>query len=95
MVTMSPYHTESITAYPELEECGSALLIPEEVTSVQVHEERLTATEDPAEVRVPSRKDALPARIARVFLAFYDWLYGPGTTDRDRMNRDIAEARSE
>ncbi len=95
MVMTSPYHTESSTAYPELEECGSALLIPEGVTSVQVHEERLTATEDPAEVRVPRREEGLLARIARVFLAFYDWLVGPGTTDRDRMYRDIAEARSE
>ncbi len=91
----SPYHTASITAYPELEDCGSALLIPEEVTSAQVQEERLAATEAPAEVWVPRREEGLLARIARVFLAFYDWLVGPGTTDRDRMYRDIAEARSE
>ena len=53
MVTTSPYHTESSTAYPELEESRSALLIPEEVKSAQVQEERLTAIEDPAEIWVP------------------------------------------
>ena len=95
MVTTSPYHTASITAYPELEESRSDLLIPEEVTSVQVQEERLTATEDPAEVWAVPRKEALPARIARGLLAFYDWLSGPEMTDRDRRYRDIAKARSE
>ena len=95
MVMTSPYHTASITAYPEIEESRSALLIPEEVTSVQVQEERLTATEDPAEVWVLPRKVALPARIARGFLAFYDWLSGPGMTDRDRVYCDIAKEWSE
>ena len=95
MVMTSPYHTESSTAYPELEDSRSALLIPEEVTSVQVQEERLTGTENPAEVWAAPRKDALPARIVRGFLAFYDWLSGPGMTDRDRVYRDIAMARSE
>ncbi len=88
MVTTNPYHTASITAYPELEDSRSAPLI-------QVQEERLTATEDPAEVLAAPSKETLPARIARGFLAFYDWLTGPGMTDRDRMYRDIAEARSE
>ncbi len=95
MVTTSPYHTESSTAYRELEESRSALLIPAEVTSVQIQEERLTAIEDPTQVRVVPRKEALPARIARGFLAFYDWLSGPEMTDRDRVYRDIAKARSE
>ena len=95
MVMTSPYHTASITAYPELEPSRSALLIPEEVTSAQVQEERLTATEDPAEVWAVPRKEAFPARIARGFLAFYDWLSGTGMTDRDRAYQDIAEARSE
>ena len=95
MVMTSPYHTESSTAYPELEDCGSALLIPEEVTSVQVQEERFTATYDPAEFWTPPRKEALPARIARGFLAFYYWLDGPGMTDRERIIEDIAKARSE
>ncbi len=94
MVTTSPYHTESSTAYPELEESRSALLIPEEVTSDQVQEERLAATEDPAEVWAASRKEAILARIARGFLAFYDMLSGPGMTDRDRVYRDISEAMS-
>ncbi len=95
MVMTSPYRTESGTAYPELEDCGSALLIPEEVTSVQVQEERFTATYDPAEFWTPPRKEALPARIARGFLAFYYWLDGPGMTDRERIKEDIAKARSE
>ncbi len=95
MVMTNPYHTESSTAYPELDEIRSALIIPAEVTNVQVQEERFTATEDPAEVWVPRREEGLLARITRVFLASYDWLVGPGTTDRDRMYRDIAEARSE
>ncbi len=95
VVMTSPYHTASITAYPELEESRSALLIPEEVTSVQVQEERLTGTEDPAEVLAAPRKESLPARIARGFLAFYDWLSEPPTTHRDRVYRDIANARSE
>jgi len=94
MVTTSPNHTES-SIYRELEETRSALLIPEEVTSVQVQEERLAATEDSGEVWVLPRKEALPARIAQGFLAFYDWLSGPGMTDRDRVYRDIAMARSE
>ncbi len=94
MVTTSQYHTESPTAYPELEDSRSAL-IPEEVTSVQVQEERLTATEVPTEVWAAPRKEALPAKIARGFLAFYDWLSGPGMTDRDRVYRDIDKARSE
>ncbi len=95
MVTTSPYHTASITAYPEIEESRSAPLIPEEVTSVQVQEERLTATEDPAKDLAAPRKEALPARIARGFLAFYDWLSGPEMTDRDRVKEDIAKARSQ
>ncbi len=95
MVMTGPYHTASITAYPEIEESRSAPLIPEEVTSVQVQEERLTATEDPAQICVPPRKEALPARIARGFLAFYDWLSEPPTTHRDRVKEDIAKARSE
>ncbi len=95
MVMTSPYHTESSTAYPELEDCGSALLIPEVVATAQVKEERFTATEDPAEVWAVPRKEALPARIARGFLAFYDWLSGPPMTHRDRVKEDIAKARSE
>ncbi len=95
MVTTSPYHTASITAYPKLEESRSDLLIPEEVTSVQVQEEHLTATKDAAGVGILPRKEALPARIARGSLAFYDWLSGPPMTHRDRVYRDIAEARSE
>ena len=95
MVTTSPYHTESSTAYPELEESRSALLIPEEVTIAHVQEKRIAATEDPAEVWAVPRKEVLPARIARGFLAFYDWLSGPEMTDRDRVKEDIDKARSE
>ncbi len=95
MVTTSPDHTESSTAYPELEESRSTLLITEEVTSAHVQEERFTAIEDPAEVWAVPRREALPARIARGFLAFYDWLYGPGMTDRERIREDISKARSE
>ena len=95
MVMTSPYHTASITAYPELEESRSTQLIPEEVTNVQVQEERVTATEDPAEVWVPRREEGLLARIVRGFLAFDDWLSGPGMTDRERIREDIAKARSE
>ncbi len=95
MVMTSPYHTASITADPEIEDIRSDLLIPEEVTNVQVQEERVAATEDPAEVWAAQRKEALPARIARGFLAFYDWLSGPPMTHRDRVNEDIAKARSE
>ena len=95
MVMTSPYHTESSTAYPELEDCGSALLIPEEAANVQVQEDRFTATEDATEVGVLPRKVALPARIARGFLAFYDWLSGPPMTHRDRVKGDIANARSQ
>ena len=95
MAMTSPYHTASITAYPELEESRSALLIPERVTSAQVQEERLTGTENPAEVWAVPRKEALLAKIARGFLAFYDMLSGPGMTDRDRVKEEIAKARSE
>ena len=95
MVMTSPYHTASITAYPEIEESRSALLIPAEVTTAQVQEEHFTASEDPAEVWAIPRKEALPARIARGFLAFYDRLSGPPMTDRDRVKEDIAKARSE
>ena len=94
MVMTSPYHTESITAYPELEESRSDLLIPEEVKSVQVQDERLNATEDPAEFLAAPSKQTLPAKLARGFLAFYDMLSGPGMTDRDRVYRDISEAMS-
>ncbi len=95
MVTTSPNPTESTTAYPELEDSRSALLIPEEVTNARVKGERITAIEDPTQVRVVPRKEALPARIARCFLAFYDWLYGPPMTHRDRVKEDIAKARCE
>ena len=95
MVMTSPYHTASITAYQELVESRSDLLIPEEVTIAHVHEERITATEDPAEVWVPRREEGLLARIVRGFLAIYDWLSEPGMTDRDRVNEDIANARSQ
>ncbi len=91
MVTTNPYHTASIA---ETEESRSDLLIPEEVTNAQVQEERLAATEDPAEVWAVPRKEAILARIARGFLAFYDRLSGPGMTDRDRVYRDISEAMS-
>ncbi len=94
MVMTNPYHTASITAYPETEASRRDLLIPEKVTSAQVQEERLAATEDPAEVWAVPRKEAILARIARGFLAFYDWLSGPGTTHRERVYRDIAEALS-
>ncbi len=40
MVTTGPSKTEITTAYLELEESRSALLIPEEVTSAQAQEER-------------------------------------------------------
>ncbi|MCH8878242.1 MAG: hypothetical protein IIA89_15745, partial [Chloroflexi bacterium] len=66
-----------------------------EATSAQAQEERITTIEDPTQVRVPPSKEAILARIARGFLAFYDWLSGPGMTDRDRVYRDIAKARSE
>ncbi len=95
VVMTSPYHTASITAYPEVEESRSALLIPEEVATAHVQEERLTATEGPAEVWAAPRNEAFPARIARGFLAFYDWLSGPGMTKRDRLYRDMAEANPE
>ena len=95
MVMTSPYQPASSTAYPELEESRSAPLIPEEVTIAHVQEERLAATEDPAEVWVLPPKEALPARIARGFLAFYYWLYGPGMTDLEGVRDDIAKARSE
>ena len=94
-VMTSPYHPASITAYPEIEESQSVLLIPAEVTTAQVQEEHFTASEDPAEVWAIPRKEALPARIARGFLAFYDRLSGPPMTDRDRVKEDIAKARSE
>ena len=95
MVTKSPYHTASITACPELEESRSDLLVPEEVTIAYVQEERPTATEDPAEVLAAPSKETLPARIARGFLAFHDWLSGPPTTHQDRVKEDIANARSQ
>ena len=95
IVMTSPYHTASITAYPELEESRSALLIPAEVTTAQVQEERFTATEDSAEVWAAPRREALPARMERSFVAFYDWLSGPPMTHRDRVNEDIAQARCE
>ncbi len=95
MVMTSPYHTAPITAYPEIEESRRDLLIPEEVMNAQVQEERLTDTEDPTEVWAVRRKEALPARVARGFLAFYDWLSGPEMTDRDRVYCDIAKALSE
>ena len=93
MVMTNPYHTASITAYPETEESRSAPLIPEEVTDLHVQEERLATTEDPIEVWAVPRKGALPARIARGFLAFYDWLSGPAMTDQERVYRDIFKAR--
>ena len=95
MVMTSPYHTASITAYPDLEESRSAPLIPEEVTIAHVQEERIAATEDPAEVWAVPRKEAILARVARGFLAFYDWLSDPGMTDRERVTEDIAKARSQ
>ena len=94
MVMTSPYHTASITAYPEIEESRSDLLISEEVANAQLQEDRLTATGNPAEVWAVSRKEAILARIARGFLAFYDRLSGPGMTERDRVYRDISEAMS-
>ena len=93
MVMTNPYHTVSITAYSEIEESRSALLSPEEVTKAQLQEERITTIEDPAEVWAAPRKEALPARIARGFMAFDDWLSGPGMTHRDRVNEDLAKAR--
>ncbi len=95
MVTESPFHTEFYTTYRELEDSRSAPLIPEEVTIAHVQEERIAATEDPTEVWADPRKEAFAARIARGFLAFYDWLSGPGMTDRERVYRDIANARSQ
>ncbi len=102
MVMTSPYHTASITAYPEIEESQSVLLIPAEVTTAQVQEEHFTASEDPAEVWAIPRKEALPARIARRVVAFaasgflyFDWLSAPQMTQRDRVNRDVAKARAE
>lgn len=41
---------------------------------------------------LPLQEKSLPVRMARGFLAFYDWLSGPGMTDRDRRYRAIAEA---
>ena len=95
MVMTSPYHTAPITAYPVIEESRSAPLIPEEVTNAHVQEERLAATRDATGVGILPRKEALPARIARGILAFYDWLSDPAMTDRERVYRDIANARSQ
>ena len=44
---------------------------------------------------LPPKGKSLPVRMARGILAFYDWLSGPGMTDRDRLYRDIAEADPE
>ena len=95
MVVTSPYHTASSTAFRELEESRSALLIPEEVANAHVQEDRLTGKENLTEVWAVPRKEAILARITRGFLAFSDWLSGPGMTDRDRAYQDIVEARSE
>ena len=102
MVTTSPYHAESSTAYRELEESRSALLTPEEVTSAQAQEERLTVIEELPEVWAPTRKEVLLARIARRVVAFaasaflyFDWLAEPPMTERERIDRKIAKAWSE
>ncbi len=102
MVTTSPYHTESSTAYRELEESRSALLIPEEVPSAQAQEERLAVIEELPEVWAPTRKEAFLSRIARRMVAFpasaflyFDWLAEPPMTERERIDRKIAKARSE
>ena len=95
MVMISLHHTAPTTAYPEIGESRSALLIPAEITTAQVQGELFTATGDPAEVWAVPRKEAFPARIARSFLALYDWVSGPPMTHRDRVNEDIANARSQ
>ena len=38
-------------------------------------------------------KDSLLTRIVKDITIAYDWLSGPGMTERDRLSRDIAEAR--
>ena len=44
---------------------------------------------------LPPHTKSLPVRMALGFLAFYDWLSGPGMTARARLYRDLAEADSE
>ena len=38
--------------------------------------------------------DGLLTRIARDLGVAYDWLAGPGLSDQERLNRELAEARN-
>ena len=40
----------------------------------------------------PVEKESFPQKLAGSVLAFYDWLSGPPMSERDRIQRDIAEA---
>ena len=102
MVTTSPSYPESTTRYQEPEDSRIALLTSVEVQEAEAEEVRATAIEGLPQVWLPPRKEALPARIARRVVAFaasaflyLDWLSEPPMTERERVNRDIAKARSE
>ena len=40
----------------------------------------------------PVENESLPHKLAGLVLAFYDWLSEPPMTQRDRIQREIAEA---
>ena len=44
-------------------------------------------------IHIPQNK--LTHTVAGSILAIYDWLSGPPMTERDRIQRDIAEAHSQ
>ena len=102
MVTTSPSYPESTTMYQEPKDSQIALLTPIEFQKAEAEEERATAIEGLPEIWVPAGKEALHARIARRVVAFaasaflyIDCLSELPMTDRDRVNRDVANARSE
>ena len=74
------------------EDTATVATIAKEIETALPAADVSIAVEEMLADALPSHRKSLPVRMARGFLAFYDWLTGPPMSKRDRLYRNIAEA---
>ena len=93
MVTITPSPRQTEAVYEDIGETRTGLLTVKEVIPEHAEEESPTTIVGLAEAQVATPQGSVLVSIARRIVAFYVSLSGPPMTERDRTNRDIAEAR--
>ena len=78
----------------ETEDDPAAVLAPEQAGTIGQHDELPHVIVELAPALDPQHEESRVSRMARGILSFYDSLSGPAMSERDRMNREMAEARS-